>query len=205
MKIVEGWMDTPMLTGFFGGANQFFNQILSAAGARNAVAVVDAVASATAAAGEAVLTGVAVFSYRILGFLDVTLVSASDLTHATISDYAFKIDFPLVNWFVNHVILSSDGMQVFMQICVVAAEILIGLALIGGLFTFLTSGASLVLQVMFVMTTGLYLNTFWMVFAAIAVLIGGGRTIGLDYYVMPWLKKRWKNVRFVRKWYLYND
>ncbi|RGX52590.1 NAD(P)/FAD-dependent oxidoreductase [Anaerotruncus sp. AF02-27] len=205
MKIVEGWMYTPMLTGFFGGANQFFNQILSAAGARNAVAVVDAVASATAAAGEAVLTGVAVFSYRILGFLDVTLVSASDLTHATISDYAFKIDFPLVNWFVNHVILSSDGMQVFMQICVVAAEILIGLALIGGLFTFLTSGASLVLQVMFVMTTGLYLNTFWMVFAAIAVLIGGGRTIGLDYYVMPWLKKRWKNVRFVRKWYLYND
>ena len=88
---------------------------------------------------------------------------------------------------------------------VVVFSALIGLSLIGGLFTFLSSGASLVLQFMFVCTTGLYLNTFWMIFAAVAVLIGGGRTLGLDYYAMPFLKKHWKNVPFVRKWYLYND
>lgn len=216
MKIVEGWMQTPQLTGFFSGAAGFFNKILSAAGARNvtdmvnAVAgatsgAVDAVATATAEVGEAVASGVAVFSYRLLGFMDVTLVSGTDLAHSTLADYAFKIDIPFINWFVDHVVLASDGMQMFMQITIVVLEILIGLALIGGLFNFPASAASLVLQFMFVTTTGLYLNTFWMIFAAIAVLIGGGRTLGLDYYVMPALKKHWKNVRFVRKWYLYND
>lgn len=216
MKIVEGWMSTPMLTGFFGGATAFYNQILSAAGARNAPAVVevaasaasavvDAVAGATQAVGDAVSNGVAVFSYRILGFLDATLVSSADLSHSTISTYAFKLDLPPVNWMVNDLILPNEGMQLFMQIFIVLAEIVIGLCLIGGLFTFLTSGASLVLQFMFVCTTGLYLNTVWMIFAAVAVLIGGGRTLGLDYYVMPFLKKHWKNVPFVRKWYLYHD
>jgi NADH dehydrogenase len=44
-----------------------------------------------------------------------------------------------------------------------------------------------------------------MVFAAIALLIGAGRIFGLDYYAMPFLKKKWKNLRFVRKLYIYND
>jgi len=58
---------------------------------------------------------------------------------------------------------------------------------------------------MFVCTTGLYLNTFWMIFASIALLIGAGRTFGLDYYVMPYLKKKWKQIPFVRRLYIYND
>jgi NADH dehydrogenase len=58
---------------------------------------------------------------------------------------------------------------------------------------------------MFVCTTGLYLGTFWMIFAAVAVLIGGGRTLGLDYWAMPWLKRLWKRIPIVRKSYLYND
>ena len=132
-------------------------------------------------------------------------VSGKALVESKISDYAFKIDMPLMNWFVDNVILSSDSMQIFMQGVIVVIEILIGLALIGGLFTMLSSGVSLVLQIMFVCTTGLYLSTFWMIFAGIAVLIGGGRILGLDYYAMPFLKRKWKNVRFAKKWYLYND
>ena len=96
-------------------------------------------------------------------------------------------------------------MQIFMQASIVIAEIIIGLALIGGLFTFPAAAVSLVLQFMFVCTTGLYLGTFWMIFAGIAVLIGGGRTFGLDYYVMPLLKNWWKKVRVARKLYIYND
>jgi NADH dehydrogenase len=92
-----------------------------------------------------------------------------------------------------------------MQIFIVVAEILIGLALIGGLFTFPAAGFSLILQFMFVTTTGLYLGTFWMIFAGIAVLIGAGRTFGLDYYAMPALKKGWKKIPVVRKSYLYHD
>jgi NADH dehydrogenase len=96
-------------------------------------------------------------------------------------------------------------MQIIAQVVIVIIEILIGLALIGGLFTFPSSGVSLVLQLMFVTTTGLYLGTFWMIFAAIALLIGGGQSFGLDYYVMPFLKGKWKKVKIARKLYIYND
>lgn len=85
------------------------------------------------------------------------------------------------------------------------AEILIGLALIGGLFTFPAAALSLILQVMFLCTTGLYLSTIWMIPAGVAVLIAGGSVWGLDYYVIPYLKKQWKKIAFVRKWYIYND
>jgi NADH dehydrogenase len=58
---------------------------------------------------------------------------------------------------------------------------------------------------MFITTTGLYLNTVWMIFASVACLIGAGHTIGLDYYAMPYFKRHWKKVRWAKKWYLYND
>lgn len=252
MKIVEGWFNSAQLTGFFGGANTWFNTILKGAsgaaaaapdatssattktaaiaGAAPAVintvagathAAVEAVSSATSAAGQAAgnaaqaagqaaaaaaqAVGHVLMNFSFLGLFQVILVSGKDLSKATLNDYAFKLDVPLMNWFVNTFVLPNRGMQMFMQISIVLMEILIGLALIGGLFTTLSSGLSLILQAAFVCTTGLYLSTFWMIFAAIAVLIGGGRTFGLDYYAMPALKKHWKNVKFVRKLYIYND
>jgi NADH dehydrogenase len=110
-----------------------------------------------------------------------------------------------MNWFVDTLILPYNSVQIFMQIFIVVAEILIGLALIGGLFTSPAAAFSLVLQIMFVCTTGLYLGTFWMIFAGITVLIGAGRTLGLDYYAMPSLKNIWKKLPFIRKLYIYND
>ena len=212
MKIVEGWLTTPMLSGFFGGANSWFDSLLGRVdpAAADAVAsasteVVDTVASAsTAVADAAVSTGTVLFDFNLKLF-ELFLVSGTDLASSTISDIAFKIQVPFVDWFVNNAVLASDGMTMFMQIVIVVLQILIGLGLMGGCFTFLSAGVSLVLQAMFVTTTGLYLNTFWMIFAAIAVIIGGGYTIGIDYYLMPFLKKHWKNVKWARKWYLYND
>lgn len=205
MKIAEGWLDAPKLVGFFGSSNAFYNQILLSAGAQNATATADAVASATATVGEGVSNGVALFSVNLMGFIDATLVSAVDLIETSLSMLAFKLDVAPINWLVNTVIFPNDGVQMFMQISIVVLEILLGLALIGGCFTFLSSAGTLVLQFMFVCTTGLYLNTIWMIFAAVAVLIGGGHTLGIDYYLIPFLKKHWKNVRFARKWYLYHD
>jgi len=133
------------------------------------------------------------------------LISGKTLEASTLNDIAFRLNIPLMDGFVDKVILPNTGMQMFFQIAIVIAEILVGLSMMGGLFTTIGSGVSLILQFMFVMTTGLYLGTFWMIFAAIAVLIGAGRTFGLDYYVMPALKKSWKRVGWARKWYLYND
>ena len=212
MKILEGWFEKPMLTGFFGGANTWFDTLLGRIdpAAADAVAsasteAVDAVASAsTAVADVAVQTGTVIFDWNFKLF-ETILVSGTDLASSTLSDIAFKIQVPFVDWLVNNVVLASDGMQMFMQIFIVIMEILIGLGLMGGCFTFLSAGVSLVLQAMFVTTTGLYLNTFWMIFAGIALLIGGGYTLGIDYYLMPFLKKNWQKVKWARKWYLYND
>jgi len=211
-KVLEGWLGAPKLEGFFGGASAWFNGVLNAGSSeavnQTAGAVADAVSAATAAPGAAdgvANAGTVIMNFDFIGLFNMILVSGKTLAESGLSDIAFKLDIPLMNWFVNTVILSSDSMQIFMQSFIVVAEILIGLALIGGLLTFPAAALSIILQFMFVCTTGLYLNTFWMIFAGIAVLIGAGRTIGLDYYFMPWLKKKWKNIKFVKKLYLYND
>lgn len=221
MKIVEGWLSEPKLQGFFGGAQSWYDSILNAgsgaadavstatAAASNAAAAADAVSSATGAAGAAADTAAAVghviFNWNILGLFKMVFVSGADLASSTLSDLAFRLDVPLMNWFVDKAILPHDGVQIAMQVFIVIAEILIGLALMGGLFTSPAAAVSLVLQFMFVCTTGLYLGTFWMIFAGIAVLIGAGRTIGLDYYAMPALKKWWRKLPLIRKLYLYQD
>jgi NADH dehydrogenase len=242
MKIVEGWFISPKLTGFFGGANDWYNSILNgaagsgstdgvssatAAAADTAVKLVsvvsravkavpvtaDGVSSATnaagsvpEAAGNAVKAiGHVLLNFDFLGLFRVIFVSGKDLASSTLNDYAFRLDVPIMNWFINKFILPHNGIQLAMQIFIVVAEILIGLALIGGLFTAPASALSLVLQFMFVCTTGLYLVTFWMVFGGFAVLIGAGKSFGLDYYAVPGLKKLWKKLSFVRKLYIYND
>lgn len=216
MKIVEGWFETPKLTNFFGGANAWYNSILNPGGADAASAatvaveeteaVADGVSAATGAVADAAGTvGEILVNFNFLGFVKVIFISGKDLAESTLGDLAFKLDIPLMNWFVDELILPYDGVQMAMQIFIVVAEILIGLALLGGLFTSPSAALSLILQFMFVCTTGLYLGTFWMIFAGVAVLIGAGRTLGLDYYAMPVLKKSWKRLPFVRKLYIYND
>lgn len=209
MKIVEGWFTGPKLTGFFGGANAWYNGILNAA---TNPTTTDAVSTATTTAGASDAGGAAVtaagqvlINFNFLGLFKIIFISGKDLAHSTLSDLAFKLNVPLMNLFVDKLILPNNGVQMAMQIFIVIAEIAIGLALIGGLFTTPAAAFSLILQFMFVCTTGLYLGTFWMIFAGIAVLIGAGRTLGLDYYAMPGLKKWWKKLPFVRKLYIYND
>ncbi|MGI6752162.1 MAG: FAD-dependent oxidoreductase [Anaerovoracaceae bacterium] len=203
MKWSEGWLSEPKLKAFFGGASAWYDSIVY--GGEGGAA--DAVTAATGAeSGDAVVSmGTTIFNWDFFGLFRAIFVSGKEIAESGIGDYAFKLDIPLLNKFLDSVVLSSDGLQVAMQGFIVIAEILIGLALIGGLFTTPAAAFSLLLQLMFVSSTGLYLGTFWMIFAGIAVLIAGGRTFGLDYYVLPVLKERWKRIPLVRKLYIYND
>lgn len=210
MKIYEGWFNDTKLNAFFNGANAWYDSILY--GVKEASNVTDAVSGATStanaggAASDTVQSvGTVIFNFDFLGLFQAVFVSGKKLTESTLSDLAFRLDVPLMNSMIDKIILPNDSVQMFMQIFIVIAEILIGLALIGGLFTTPASAFSLVLQFMFVCTTGLYLGTFWMIFGAIALLIGAGRTLGLDYYAMPGLKKWWKKLPLIRKLYIYND
>jgi len=206
MKIVEGWFKTANLEGFFGGAVSWFNTILSgevSGGAASASAIIDASTNATPSTSAA--AGTVLISWDILGLIRVIFVSGKPLAESTLADYGFKLDIPLLNKFISSVIIANESVQIAMQIFIVIAEILIGLSMIGGLFTTLTAAISLVLLFMFVSTTGLYLTSFWMIFAGIAMLFGAGRIFGLDYYVSPLLKSRWKRLGFVRRMYIYHE
>ncbi|NLP29543.1 MAG: NAD(P)/FAD-dependent oxidoreductase [Clostridiales bacterium] len=208
MKYVKGWAAEPILADSIKDTNAWYDSVLSsgANGADGVVAATDAVTGATGEVGNVVeAVGTTIINWDFFGLFKAILVSGNDLANSTIGDFAFKLDIPLLNWFMDSFFLSSDSMQIFMQTLMFLAEIIIGLLLIAGLFTFPAAGASLALQLMFISTTGQYLNTFWMIFAAIAVLIAGGRVFGLDYYVMPALKNWWKGLPLVRRLYIYND
>lgn len=205
MKLVEGWFTAPKLTGFFSGASQWFNAIIGAPQPVSPAAG-DAVTGATGGlADSGAAAGRLLFDIDILGLIRAVFVSGKPPEHATLADYAVKLDISLVNWIVSNVILSTEAMQIVMQAVIVLLEMAIGLSLISGLFTTVSSLVSLILLFMFASTAGLYLSNFWMVLAGVALLWGAGSVFGLDYYTTPLLKRRWRRIPWVRRTYLYHD
>jgi NADH dehydrogenase len=91
------------------------------------------------------------------------------------------------------------------QVLIVAAEIGIGLALIGGLFTFAAAAASIGLCLMFILGAMASREILWYIVAAIVLLGGAGRALGLDYWVIPWLKRWWNGRTLAKRTYLYID
>lgn len=115
----------------------------------------------------------------------------------------------MVEWSMDLVFYTADGgfttMATVFQTGMVFAEMAVGLALIGGLFTAISSIVSVIMGVM-IWSSGLApYEMLWYMFAAIAMIGGSGSTFGLDYYVLPFLKKYWMKLKFVKKWYLYTD
>jgi len=168
---------------------------VSAASDAVSAASSDAVAAVSSAANNLLL------NLNIFGQIRLILVRAADQLF-----YAFKLQISLVDTMINNLILPSTRTQMIFQIVIVLSELLVGLALMGGLFTTLASLMSLVLLFTFLTSTGLYMGSqWWMLFASFAMLFSAGRVLSLDYYVMPWLKKKWKKVKCARKWYIYHD
>ncbi len=201
-KVWEGWFESFQLDQFFWGANNFYEGILNPGASSGAT---DAATAASDAGGAAESTAQIFVNWKVWELFQVIFLSTTTLKEATLDQFAFKVDVPLMNWFVDNVLLANQDVAFFMQRFIVVAEILIGLALIVGLFTTLAAGFSIVLQLMFLTTTGWYLVNAWMFFAAFALLFVGGQALSLDYYVMPWLKDKWRRIPFVSKWYLYHD
>jgi NADH dehydrogenase len=91
------------------------------------------------------------------------------------------------------------------QLMVVLVEILIGLALIGGLFTWWAAAVSCVMCVIFSLSGLFYWYQLWFLFAGILFLGGGGRAFGLDCWVVPLFKKWWNGTKLARRHYWYQD
>jgi len=150
--------------------------------------VVDGATAATAAAGA-----------------KATVVAASTVVALPVPDFIGKI----VKWSMDTFFYTGNGgyttLAAVFQTCMVIAEICVGLLLIVGLFTALASLMSIAMGMM-IWTSGMAPSEMlWYLAAGIALIGGSGSTFGLDYYVLPVLKKRWKRIGFVKKSYLYVD
>ncbi len=84
----------------------------------------------------------------------------------------------------------------------IMGEIAVGICLILGLFTAVSAIASIGMSVVL---SNSAIGSMGYIAASIALLSGAGRTLGLDYYVLPIFKKVWKKIGIVKKHYLYVD
>ena len=141
------------------------------------------------------------------GFMDKVLHYS-----AVFSEWGGALPVPefvtnIVDWSMDLVFYQPTGeftaLASVFQTTMVVGEILIGLALIGGLFTMLASAASVVMGAMIWVSGTAPAEMLWYMAAGVALIAGSGSTFGLDYYVLPFLKKRWMKLKFVQKWYLF--
>jgi NADH dehydrogenase len=106
----------------------------------------------------------------------------------------------IYTWVVDTVISHAPFL---FQVLIVLAELGIGLALLGGLFTFMAAVASIGLCLVFIAGSMAGKEILWYIAAAIVMLGGAGRAFGLDHWVMPWLQRLWNRTRFARRTFLY--
>lgn len=78
------------------------------------------------------------------------------------------------------------------QYLIVIAEIGLGLAFITGTFTIPAAVVGLGLNINFLLSTGMYPETYWLIPAQIAMFQDAGKSFGVDYYLMPYLMRQWR-------------
>ncbi len=115
----------------------------------------------------------------------------------------------ITGWFMDIFFYTPDGGFTFLaqafQAVLVMGEVAVGLCLISGLLTFPVSIAAILMCLMFWASGSAAHEMLWYIAASFATMGGSGSVFGLDYYVLPWLKRHWKRIPFIRKWYLFID
>ncbi len=133
------------------------------------------------------------------GWLTKAMLAGSSTdgnTSASVSETGEKV-FRIVSghtpawysWIADNIVIPN---ALLFQISIVMAEIGIGLAFLTGTLTFIAALASIGLNINFLLSTGLYPETWWYIPAALSMLGGAGRAFGLDHYLMPYLMRQWR-------------
>lgn len=207
-KIGEGWLK------FSSGSKSgwMFSPGVLQAGVQKAA---DSVAAATESAETTAETAVAVAD--TLTAATETAAAGADTAAAAwegaeafgpvwdTADVIIPWDSTFVTWFRE---TFMDGMAAYLpfplfQTMIVLVEIAIGLAIMGGLFTFLASAAAILLCLVFTFSGMFRWDQLWFIFAAFLMLGGAGRGLGLDHWVMPWLKRWWNGTKLARRSHLF--
>ena len=95
-------------------------------------------------------------------------------------------------WFesVMKFMMPNQEVALFMQKFMTIVEVCIALALIAGLFTWLSSAATSGLTIAFCLSGMFYWVNIWFIFVAFALMNGSGRAVGLDRWVIPWIQRK---------------
>lgn len=153
--------------------------------------------AATAASGAAGGGGAEVVTNHIPAFFQWAIDhKPSGYGESLIHAPKFMVD--IMNKFVAPI-------EVPVQTIMVVLEILIGLSLIAGLFTFVSSIMSIGVGFGIILTGMADATMIWYIISALALVQGAGKSFGLDYYVIPVLKRWWSKLGIVKKSYLYFD
>ncbi|WP_321433793.1 NAD(P)/FAD-dependent oxidoreductase [Trichococcus flocculiformis] len=139
-------------------------------------------------------------------WLKEATTGASEAVTETVSHPVFGLSYaygeePMMifkeapEWFnsIMKIMIPNVEMALFFQKFMTIVELLIGLAIIAGLFTFLANAATIALVVSFSLSGMFYWVNMWFIPVAIALMNGSGRAFGLDYYVIPWIQKKLDN------------
>ena len=92
-----------------------------------------------------------------------------------------------------------------MQQMVPWVELLIGLGVLLGLFTWLFNLMSVGMLATFTLSAMLGWDKFWALPASLSLMNGSGRFLGFDYYVIPALKNKLGNWWYGKRKSMYKD
>ena len=126
---------------------------------------------------------------------DWVLLGLSGATDATSSASITPLTGPhSPGWYVaiaENIIMPN---ALFFQKLIVITEIGLGLAFIFGFFTFIAAIVSIGMHINFALGAGLPqtngLPDLWWIAASFAMFAGAGRSFGVDYYLMPFLRNQ---------------
>ncbi|MGE5559564.1 MAG: NAD(P)/FAD-dependent oxidoreductase [Chloroflexota bacterium] len=176
-KLNGGWWNNVIIKAADAGAGAS-SAAAAAAAAPAAVAGASAAAGAAAAAAPAATAG-ATAAAGAAGAAGAATGGGMALIGAhTPGWYA---------WIVNTFIYPNP---IFFQRAIVITEMLLGVLLVIGLFTFIAGVIGVIMNINFILSTGVY--DYWFLVVSIAVMAGAGMSFGADKYVMPWLMRQWR-------------
>jgi NADH dehydrogenase len=212
-KILEGWLtDTTggkvywgPLPGQEGDAVAAASSAWEAAAEPVVEATAEAVGSASVASASYVAPAAAPAATETVSSASAWAETGAEATGEAVKQFAPPLlDEPLgIYTWINETFVALA--PYFFQVVIVLAEVGIGLAFIGGLFTFPAAIVSIGLSTMFLIGALAGKEILWYIAVSIVMLGGAGRAFGLDYWVMPYLKKLWNKTPIAKKLYLFMD
>jgi NADH dehydrogenase len=211
-KVFGGWLtDTTGSKVYWGSAGDAVSSASEAvaetvshvatSSASQAATVVEAVTSAS----NAVVETVTAASTAVVEAVTSASATVSDVATEAVQQFAPPLlsqPLAIFTW-INETFVAKA--PYLFQIMIVLAEVGVGLCFILGLFTFPAAVVSIGLSIMFLIGALAGKEILWFMAVSIVMLGGAGRAFGLDYWVMPYLKKLWNKTPIAKSLYFFMD